>query len=67
VLANLVRPLLLDVAASLRAVPERLIVSGLEMGETGEVVEAFGRHGLREAARREDAGWAAVELIHSRP
>jgi ribosomal protein L11 methyltransferase len=62
VLANLVRPLLLDVAATLRRPPEAMIVSGLQAGEAGEVVAAFARHGLAETARREDAGWAAVEL-----
>jgi ribosomal protein L11 methyltransferase len=67
VVANLVRPLLLEVAAGLDRVPERLIVSGLELNETGEVVAAFARCGLRERRRREDAGWAAIELIHSPP
>jgi ribosomal protein L11 methyltransferase len=63
VLANLVRPLLLEVAANLERVPDRLIVSGLETGEVEEVVAAFARHRLREAARREGGGWAAVELV----
>ncbi|HEX6025444.1 MAG TPA: 50S ribosomal protein L11 methyltransferase [Solirubrobacter sp.] len=61
VLANLVRPLLLEVAANLVDVPERLIISGLEVGEVGEVVAAFA--GLREVARRDDGQWAAVELV----
>ena len=65
VLANLVRPLLLDVAANLQDVPDRLIVSGLEGDEPAEVVPAFARHGLVEARRRERDGWTAVELIHS--
>ena len=42
--------------------PERLIVSGLETGEPVEVVAAFARHGLREAARREGDGWSAILL-----
>jgi ribosomal protein L11 methyltransferase len=62
VLANLVRPLLLDVAAALERPPEQLIVSGLERGEADEVVAAFGRHGLREAARAEGDGWVAARL-----
>jgi ribosomal protein L11 methyltransferase len=62
VLANLVRPLLLDVAATLDRPPETLIMSGLQTGEVAEVVAAFARHGLREGARREAEGWAAVEL-----
>ena len=61
-LANLVRPLLLSVAARLERVPERMLVSGLELGEVDEVVGAFARHGLREAARREGDGWSAILL-----
>jgi ribosomal protein L11 methyltransferase len=60
VLANLVRPLLLEVAAGLDRVPDRLIISGLELSEADEVVAAFG--GMREVARREGGGWAAIEL-----
>ncbi len=59
VLANLVRPLLLDVASVMTRPPERLIASGLLVGEVDEVVAAFG---LREARRIEGGGWAAVEL-----
>ena len=62
VLANLVRPLLLEVAANLREVPERLIISGLEGDEPAEVVPAFARHGLLEVARREGNNWSAIEL-----
>jgi len=58
VLANLVRPLLLDIAARLERPPERLIASGLETGEVEEVVAAFG--GLSLAARREGDGWSAI-------
>ncbi len=62
VLANLVRPLLLEVAANLREVPERLIISGLEGDEPDEVVPAFARHGLLEVARRQGNNWSAIEL-----
>jgi ribosomal protein L11 methyltransferase len=61
VLANLVRPLLLEVAANLTEVPERLIISGVELHEVDEVVGAFGA--LREVERRDDAQWAAVQLV----
>ncbi len=61
VLANLVRPLLLEVAANLTQVPERLIISGVELHEVDEVVAAFGA--LREVERRDDAQWAAVKLV----
>jgi ribosomal protein L11 methyltransferase len=60
VLANLVRPLLLEVAANLRDPPGRLIISGLELDEVDEVVAAFS--GLRERDRREGDGWAAITL-----
>ena len=60
VVANLVRPLLLDVAARLDRPPERLIASGLETGEVDEVVDAFA--GLSQAARRDGGGWSAILL-----
>ena len=60
--ANLVRPLLLEVAARIERPPERLIVSGLELGEGDEVAAAFARHGLRPAARRDGDGWSAILL-----
>jgi ribosomal protein L11 methyltransferase len=63
VVANLVRPLLLEVAAGLDRAPERLLISGLEHDEVEEVVAAFARHGLRPADRRDGGGWAAVLLV----
>jgi ribosomal protein L11 methyltransferase len=62
VVANLVRPLLLDVAGLMTRPPERLIVSGLLREEAGEVASAFARHGLREAARRDGGEWTALLL-----
>jgi ribosomal protein L11 methyltransferase len=62
VTANLVRPLLLEVAARIERPPERLIVSGLELGEADEVAAAFARHGLRRAAQRDGDGWSAILL-----
>jgi ribosomal protein L11 methyltransferase len=59
VLANLVRPLLLDVARNLTEAPDDLIISGLELGEVEEVVAAFS---MFELDRREAEGWAAVHL-----
>jgi ribosomal protein L11 methylase PrmA len=43
VVANLVRPLLLDVARLLERAPERLIMSGLLREEADEVAAAFER------------------------
>jgi ribosomal protein L11 methyltransferase len=62
VVANLVRPLLLDVAGLMTRPPERLIVSGLLREEAGEVASAFARHELREAARRDGGEWTALLL-----
>jgi ribosomal protein L11 methyltransferase len=63
VVANLVRPLLLEVAAGLARVPERLLISGLETREVHEVVAAFAQHGLAPAARRDGDGWSAILLV----
>lgn len=65
VLANLVRPLLLQVAEHMTEVPDRMIISGLEHFEVDEVLLAFTRRNLIERDRREGGGWAAIELIKS--
>jgi ribosomal protein L11 methyltransferase len=63
VLANLLRPLLLELAASLPAAPPQLLAGGLLRAEVDEVVGAFAdRLGLRERERRESGEWAAVWL-----
>jgi ribosomal protein L11 methyltransferase len=62
VTANLVLPLLLEIAAGMQRPPKRLIASGLEGEEVGAVAEAFARHGLRPAARRDGDGWSAILL-----
>jgi ribosomal protein L11 methyltransferase len=62
VVANLVRPLLLDVAGVMRRPPAALIVSGLLREEADEIAAAFAPHGLREAARRASGEWAALLL-----
>jgi ribosomal protein L11 methyltransferase len=67
VLANLLRPLLLDytrvLGADTRPQPPRtLIASGLLVEEADEVAAAFAPLGLREHARRERGEWAALLL-----
>jgi ribosomal protein L11 methyltransferase len=62
VCANLVRPLLLDVARLLERPPRQLIVSGLLRHEADEVAAAFARHGLVEADRRSMAEWSALRI-----
>ncbi|HEX6653557.1 MAG TPA: 50S ribosomal protein L11 methyltransferase [Thermoleophilaceae bacterium] len=58
--ANLVRPLLLEVAALLAEQPETLMVSGLLEGEEDEVAAAFAH--LRERRRLRLQGWSALLL-----
>jgi ribosomal protein L11 methyltransferase len=64
VLANLLRPLLLRVAADGFAgpAPDVLVAGGLLAHEGDEVAAAFARHGLREAARRHGGEWVALLL-----
>ncbi len=62
-LANLLRPLLLELAGTMPAAPAHLLASGLLIAEVDEIVEAFGaRLGLRERERRSSGEWAAVWL-----
>jgi ribosomal protein L11 methyltransferase len=67
--ANLLRPLLLEVAERLAQpgtpVPERAILSGLLVGEADAVAAAFARVGLRERERRATSEWAALLLERS--
>ena len=63
VVANLVRPLLLEVAERLATSPPRLILSGLLREEADEIAAAFAAHRLREAARRDSGEWAALLLV----
>jgi ribosomal protein L11 methyltransferase len=62
VCANLVRPLLLDVARLLERVPEHLICSGLLRHEADEVAAAFAARGLAERDRRSVGEWSALRL-----
>jgi ribosomal protein L11 methyltransferase len=63
VLANLLRPLLLELARSMPSAPAHLVAGGLLQGEVEEIADAFGdRFGLRERARKQSGDWAAVWL-----
>jgi len=63
IVANLLRPLLLTLAARLERPPRLLIASGLLREQADEVAAAFAaRHALRERARREDGDWATLLL-----
>lgn len=62
-LANLVRPLLLELASALPAPPAHVIAGGLLAHEVDEVLDAYATHlTLRERARRRSGEWAAVWL-----
>jgi ribosomal protein L11 methyltransferase len=64
VLANLLRPLLLDLANTLATPPAQLIASGLLVGQVDEVAVAFGeRLEMHEQRRLSDGEWAAVWLV----
>jgi ribosomal protein L11 methyltransferase len=63
VTANLLRPLLLELADRLRTPPALLIASGLLSDQADEVAATFmDRHGMRERARRDDGDWSALLL-----
>jgi ribosomal protein L11 methyltransferase len=63
VVANLLRPLLLELARTMKAAPSHLLAGGLLRDEVDEVARAFAeRLGLLEQARRESGEWAAVWL-----
>jgi ribosomal protein L11 methyltransferase len=65
VAANLLRPLLLAWANRLRGaahLPERIIASGLLVGEADEVAGVFERLVYAETARRTSGDWAALLL-----
>ncbi len=64
VVANLLRPLLLRVAADGFAgeTPRALVASGLLAPEGDEVAAAFARHGLRETRRVAGGEWIALLL-----
>lgn len=63
VVANLVRPLLLELARLMPRAPAHLLAGGLLREEADEVAGAFADHlGLHERERRESGGWAAVRL-----
>ncbi len=63
VLANLLRPLLLELSGTMLSAPAHLLAGGLLREEVDEVARAFGdRLQLHERERRESGEWAAVWL-----
>jgi ribosomal protein L11 methyltransferase len=63
IVANLLRPLLMELAGTMSSAPAHLIAGGLLAEEADEVTRAFGeRLALRERERRQSGEWAAVWL-----
>jgi len=63
VLANLLRPLLIELAGSMPGIPSHLIASGILTAEADEVAgELESRLSLRERERRTCAEWTALWL-----
>ena len=63
VVANLLRPLLLELARTMPCAPAHLLAGGLLPDQVAEASSAFTRRfGLRERERRDGEGWAAVWL-----
>lgn len=63
VLANLLRPLLLDLAQALSAAPSHLLAGGLLREEVDEIADIYReRWGMHERERRDSGEWAAVWL-----
>jgi ribosomal protein L11 methyltransferase len=62
VCANLFAPLLVRLAGSVARPPERLLLSGVLVGEADDVAAAWAERGMREARRLEEEGWAGVLL-----
>jgi ribosomal protein L11 methyltransferase len=62
VVANLLAPLLLELSARIEHVPQRLIASGILVGETDRVSDALRSSGLAERHRLTHGDWAALLL-----
>jgi ribosomal protein L11 methyltransferase len=63
VAANLLCPLLCELAGALRPAPAHLIAGGLLAGQAAQVASAFSEQlGLRERDRRESGEWQALWL-----
>jgi ribosomal protein L11 methyltransferase len=66
VVANLLRPLLLEMARGMTRAPAHLLAGGLLREQVDEVAGAFGESlGMHERERREQGEWAVVWLTSS--
>ena len=63
VVANLLAPLLLELAEAIERPPHALIAGGLLVDQADAIAAAFAaRHGLHERERRSDGEWSALLL-----
>lgn len=63
ILANLLKPLLLDLSAAIESSPTHLVASGLVSDQASDIASAFAtRHGLRERLRLDRGEWSALWL-----
>ncbi|MEJ7875826.1 MAG: 50S ribosomal protein L11 methyltransferase, partial [Solirubrobacterales bacterium] len=62
IVANLVAPVLRDVAALLANPPRTLIISGLLLDEAEAVAQAFAPHDLETVKRLDSGDWSALLL-----
>jgi ribosomal protein L11 methyltransferase len=65
VLANLLAPLLAELASSLAAPPAELIAGGLLADQLDDAAAAFEAVGMHERSRRLADGWGALRLGYS--
>jgi len=62
--ANLLGPLLIELARTMPGAPAQLLASGLLPEQCEETARAFAEHlGLRERERRQSGSWAALWLV----
>ncbi len=62
VVANLLRPLLLELARRIEAPPRHLVAGGLLVEQADEIAAAFAARGMDERERRVDGEWTALLL-----
>ncbi len=62
IVANLVAPVLRDVATLMTDPPKTMVISGLLTAEAQDVADGFAPHGLKTAERLDSGDWSAILL-----